>query len=786
MTAIKKNTIIVYVLMLLTCFCLSSCVDDNTDFSSYMSFKKISIVYNGAYANVTGDENGIVTVSGADVVVNSQVADSLVIEVSGNTSDGSLLIFRQEPHKLRLRLNGVSITNNDGPAINNQCGKGLYLEVVNGTINYLADGTEYAEQIYQQKGTLFSEGQIIVSGTGTLNVSANCQNAIASDDYIVIEDNVTLNTVTNTTGTNGIKVNDGFWMNSGMLSIDVKSDGGRGIRCDSVVVFNGGTTVISTSGDCVEKTIDDVIDYNSAACIRNNGQFLMTGGILTMMSTGDGGKGLNCDQEVVLSGGQLIAWTTGTKMLSKPRAVKGAKGIILSGGYFSAEVDEGWACDNGTDSENPVDRVTVIGSTVVQVMEKKKVNIVHNGCDTRIRTISLTYSGQSVSVTGDDNGYVTVSGADVIVDAGESRDSLLLILSGSSPDGSLLVRRSSSYGIKLNGVRITNNDGPAINNQCKRKLYLEVVDGTVNTLEDGAIYTEQAFDQKGTVFSEGMIEFSGSGSLEVTGNGKNAIACDDSITIPEGITIITHTPATGSNGIKAKTGMYVNGGILLMDVASAGGRGVRVNGAMEINGGTISITNSGGCLKETIEGIEDVSSAAGIKCDSTFIMSGGKLIINSTGDGGKGINNTQDIVVSGGIIDIKTSGDCYETTLNGVKDTTSAACIKGGMKFFMTGGTVTLNSSGDGGKGLNCDQDVAVSGGSFIAKTTGTNDVGKPKAVKSTTAIIVSGGSFEASTNKSWACDNGSDSSTPANRLTIVGTPMVKSIAQKLVRVIFE
>jgi hypothetical protein len=207
---------------------------------------------------------------------------------------------------------------------------------------------------------------------------------------------------------------------------------------------------------------------------------------------------------------------------------------------------------------------------------------------------------------------------------------------------------------------------------------------------------------------------------------------------------------------------------------------------MEINGGTISITNSGGCLKETIEGIEDVSSAAGIKCDSTFIMSGGKLIINSTGDGGKGINNTQDIVVSGGIIDIKTSGDCYETTLNGVKDTTSAACIKGDMKFLMTGGTVTLYSKGDGGKGVNCVQDVVVSGGSFTAKTEGTNDVGKPKAVKSTTAIIVSGGSFEASTLKSWACDNGDESSTPANRLTIIGSPTVKSIAQRSVKVIFD
>ena len=404
-----------------------------------------------------------------------------------------------------------------------------------------------------------------------------------------------------------------------------------------------------------------------------------------------------------------------------------------------------------------------------------------------INNISIAYSDAGVTVSGDESGMVSVSGGDVTITS-LSYDSLVVEVSGSTSDGSLLIYRQDPrrFRLRLNGVSITNNDGPAINNQCKRKLYLEVVDGTVNTLEDGVTYTEQAFDQKGTLFSEGMIEFCGIGSLEVTGNNNNAIASDDYITIPDGITITTHTPATGSNGIKAKTGLYVNGGILSMDVSSAGGRGIRNNGAMEINGGVINITNSGGCLKETVDGIENVSSPAGIKCDSTFIMSGGKLTINCTGDGGKGINNTQDIEIYGGVIDIKTFGDCYETTLNGVKDTTSAACIKGDMKFLMTGGTVTLYSKGDGGKGVNCVQDVVVSGGSFTAKTEGTNDVGKPKAVKSTTAIIVSGGSFEASTLKSWACDNGDESSTPANRLTIIGSPTVRSIAQRSVKVIFE
>ena len=81
-------------------------------------------------------------------------------------------------------------------------------------------------------------------------------------------------------------------------------------------------------------------------------------------------------------------------------------------------------------------------------------------------TIQITYSGTSATVTGDSKNYVTVSGADVTVNAGSSSDSLLLVLSGTTTDGSLLVYREKKYGILLNGVTINNVDGPAINNQC--------------------------------------------------------------------------------------------------------------------------------------------------------------------------------------------------------------------------------------------------------------------------------------------------------------------------------
>lgn len=343
-------------------------------------------------------------------------------------------------------------------------------------------------------------------------------------------------------------------------------------------------------------------------------------------------------------------------------------------------------------------------------------------------TLYIAYNGATATVTGDEHGYVSVSGADVIVNALEADTTMLIVLSGSTSDGSLLVYRQKAFTLQLNGVSITNPDGPAINNQCGKAFYMEIVEGTENTLADGAAYAEapknaagEAIDQKGSLFSEGQIYFYGTGTLTVNGNCKNGIASDDYIVLQRG-TVNVNVSEDGSNGIKVNDGLTIEGGTLTVNVASDGGRGIKSDAYTTITGGTTTITTTGDCKIETVDGVRDTASAAGIKCDSLFTM---------------------------------------------------------------TAGTLTIKSTGDGGKGINCSQDVVFSGGTLNVTTTGSNDVGKPKGVKSDTGIIVSGGSFTVKVNKSWACDNGTDSETPEDHLTIVGTPATKSIAKKAVTVKF-
>ena len=341
-----------------------------------------------------------------------------------------------------------------------------------------------------------------------------------------------------------------------------------------------------------------------------------------------------------------------------------------------------------------------------------------NGGQSGITTISIAYNGTSVSVTGDTKGYVTTNGADVTVNATNSTDSLLLVLSGSTTDGSLLIFREKQFGIKLNGVSINNTDGPAINNQCHKALFLEVADGSTNTLTDGTSYNETTdYQQKGTLFSEGQIYFSGTGTLNVTGNYKHAIACDDYIVMDQATINAT---STAGNGIKDGEGMWIDGGILNINVTADGGRGIRCDFVVEISGGTTTINTSGDCVYD-----------------------------------------------------------------DEAQEYSSAACIKCNDEFNMTGGTLEMKSTGDGGKGINCGAVITVSGGTLIATTTGSNDNAKPKAVKADNGIIVSGGTFKANMAKSWACDNGTDSETPEDHLTVQGSPKTATITKKSVEIIY-
>jgi hypothetical protein len=263
--------------------------------------------------------------------------------VTGTTTDGSLKFYSER--KFQLQLNGVDITNPNGAAINNQCGKSFYLVLNEGTVNTLRDGENYSMVDGEdQKGTIFSEGQILVSGKGMLNVYSVGKHCMASDDYIIVRPGSQL--YLNSTSGHGLKAKDYIHVKGGVINMEISADGAKGINCDSLVYITGGRTTIINYG--TSKTEVDSLGTESlttAAGLKSDHKTTMTGGILNIKCTGDDAKGINVAEPFTFSGGEINVVVTGNQVAIAPKGVKCDTDCTISGGSFYSCAPNGRAID---------------------------------------------------------------------------------------------------------------------------------------------------------------------------------------------------------------------------------------------------------------------------------------------------------------------------------------------------------------------------------------------------------------------------------------------------------
>lgn len=321
---------------------------DDNDYVENSEFSRIvTISFNGNSATVKTSASGISsTVDGAHVTINT-TRKGVHYVLSGSSTNGSLKIYSER--KFWLTLDGVDITNPNGAAINNQCGKSMYVELADGTTNTLTDGTVYNTPSNEdEKGTLFSEGQIIFNGKGTLSVNGNCRNGIASDDYIIFRPGSVINV--NCTARNCVKANDGVSVRGGVLNLDTSGAGGKGINSESFVnIIGGRITAIATGATLIEGS-----DTTNAAAIKCDSSFVMTGGEVNLKCTSAGGKGLNANSNVTISGGDLTIETMGKKGYGSPKGLKSGGDVSFLGGSsyiysaYSMPVDAGKEMAVGT------------------------------------------------------------------------------------------------------------------------------------------------------------------------------------------------------------------------------------------------------------------------------------------------------------------------------------------------------------------------------------------------------------------------------------------------------
>ena len=403
--------------------------DEYSDFVENFNFSTgriITITFSEVGVTTSSLPNDITaTINGGHIVINS-VRSNVGYKLKGTCSNGSLKIYSTK--KFQITAVGVNLTNPTGPAINIQSGKTVYFTLQKGTTNTLCDGATYNSPVIatdgseeDQKGTLFSEGQLIFNGTGTLNVKSLGGHAICSDDYIRVRGgNINILEAAkdgfrtkdkfiigrtqadspvitiNATG-NGIDLTEGtLTIEAG--KIDIKS-GGEGIKVeyeepvpDPAVIpdayIKGGFIKIATTDD-------------KSSAIKVTRNYTQSGGIIQAETKGNGSKIINCDGAIAFSGGKVTGVASGTVTADETAAggIKCNGNLNISGGEIAIECNgkgsKGINCNAEVTIDGGETTLIATGDNYTEIADDKKSRGITAG--------NITMSGGKVVVSAHDN-----------------------------------------------------------------------------------------------------------------------------------------------------------------------------------------------------------------------------------------------------------------------------------------------------------------------------------------------------------------------------------------------
>jgi hypothetical protein len=327
---------------------------------------------------------------------------------------------------------------------------------------------------------------------------------------------------------------------------------------------------------------------------------------------------------------------------------------------------------------------------------------------------SLTVSSDSsefVVVSGNDGSYeITLDGETVVT---VSEDDYGITVDSTAPSQSLLefalfggfsqsitIYSESDFKLSLNSVTITSNDGPAINIQSKERAFVELTTGSVNTLSDGSTWSDRLLpdgdemDLKGTLFSEGALIITGSGSLDITANTKHALASDAHVRLSGGVVSLK---AYEKDGIRSNDAFIMDGGDL--GISTSNGKGIKVEGKEDdetpigfiaINDGNIDITSYDKAIMAAWESDEDGDTATQ--------------------------NDDPDprVTINGGTIRVTTTGKSSETG----NDSVTPEGIEAKSSMMINGGDIYVNATDDA---LNAGGNIEINGG-YIYAASGSYD----------------------------------------------------------------
>lgn len=408
--------------------------------------------------------------------------------ISGELSDGQIVVDTNNENIVRLILDDVNIHNSTGSAIYIANAEKTIIVLNDGSQNSLSDGSNYDlpdPESDEPNAALFSKDDLTITGSGSLSIVANYNDAIGCKDGLIINGG---STIVIQSIDDGIRGKDYVVIDGAVLHITANGDGMKSDESEDtsrgfIVIESGNITIVSGT-DAIEAETDIIV-------LDGNFSLQSGGGSSAIVDETTSGKGIKATRSLTISGGSYAIDSADDGLHSNDS-------ITIQGGVFSiASGDDGMHADS----------VLTIDDGVIDIVKS------YEGLESAIMYINagdiqIYASDDGINLAGgaDDSG--TLGGGQGGQQTGKHR--------GDKGDS---FTQMSSYYLYINGgTVVVNAEGDGIDSNGS----IEMTGGTV--LVDGP--TES---MNGALDYLGTFNISG-GILIAVGSAGMALAPSDSST----------------------------------------------------------------------------------------------------------------------------------------------------------------------------------------------------------------------------------------------------------------
>lgn len=399
-------------------------------------------------AKITLNDSEIL-VDGAGVKVNNTTVTITTAGnyyITGKLSNGNIVINANQNDVVRLVLDNVDLTSLTTSPINGIKASKLIITLIDGSTNKITDSSSYTAFTdttnQEPDSTIFTKTDLIINGTGKLEVNANYADAIASKDTLkIINSNIEINSADD-----GIRGKDYVAIKDATIAINSKGDGIKSTNDTDeglgYIVINGGNITVNSEADGIQAetilnitseaninitTIGEVESSNKEQYFEFANKEEFSQAEETSDTNSSSSKGLKAGKEITIESGNIVISSTDDSIHSNDIIIIKGGSMKLSSGDDGIHADTDIVINNGNidvlKSYEGIEStyIEINGGTINVIASDDGINI---GGGNDGSAIGGRPGENSFTTSNNSNRKLVINGGNIKVDAtGDGLDS---------------------------------------------------------------------------------------------------------------------------------------------------------------------------------------------------------------------------------------------------------------------------------------------------------------------------------------------------------------------------